>query len=263
MRSTLVRRTVLTASAVSLALLATACGSDKADGKVGGATPTPSAPSAAAAPAAKGKTDAELTALLVTQAEAPGYLLQSEAAAKLADVDKASVTTDKPECKVLVQGQALQKIGSPTGVARTALGAKPKEAGPNASAQEKAEAIKNAIGTTVTMVGLTSYDDKGAQDVLASVKAAGQACAGGFSSTSQGETTKYESVQRGTGAPVTYGDDSVSLVLTADLEDGDKATILLTVLRTGSTVATFSSISLLGTAESPVTLVAAQSKKLG
>ncbi|MEJ8642872.1 hypothetical protein WKI68_18735 [Streptomyces sp. MS1.HAVA.3] len=52
-------------------------------------------------------------------------------------------------------------------------------------------------------------------------------------------------------------------MLTADLEDGDKATILLTVLRTGSTVATFSSLSLLGTAESPVTLVAAQSKKLG
>ncbi|MFD4868552.1 hypothetical protein [Streptomyces sp. NPDC058412] len=260
MRTALVRRTVLTASAVSLALLATACGSDKADTK---ADAKPSAPASSPAPAVKGKTDAELTALLITQAEAPGFLLQPEAAAKLADVDKASVTTDKPECKVLVQSQALQKVGAPTGVARTALGAKPKEAGPNASAEEKAEAIKNAIGTTVTMVGLTSYDDKGAQEVLASVKAAGQACAGGFSSTSQGETTKYESVQRGTGAPVTSGEEAVSLVLTADLEDGDKATILLTVLRSGSTVATFSSISLLGTAESPVTLVADQSKKLG
>ncbi|WP_326588497.1 hypothetical protein [Streptomyces sp. NBC_01294] len=262
MRTALVRRTVLTASAVSLALLATACGGDKPDTKKDDKA-SAGAPAPSTAPAAKGKTDAELTALLVTQAEAPGYLVQAEAAAKLGEVDKTTVSTDKPECKVLVQSQYLQKIGTPSGVARTALGAKPKEAGPNASPEEKAEAIKNAIGTTVTMVGLTSYDGKGAEELLASVKTAGQACGGGFTSTSEGETTKYASVQRGTGAPVTSGDDSASLVLTADLEDGDKATILLTVLRTGSTVATFSSLSLLGTAESPVTLVAAQSKKLG
>ncbi|MFE6845513.1 hypothetical protein [Streptomyces sp. NPDC057686] len=260
MRSTLVRRTVLTASAVSLALLSTACGSDKADDKKADAKPSAAAASSAA-PAAKGKTDTELTALLVTQAEAPDYVVQAEAGAKLAKVDSTAVTTDKAECKVLVQSQALQKVGTPTGVARTALGAKPKQPAENASPEEKLEAIKNALGITTTMTGLASYDGKGAEELIASVKAAGTACAGGFSATSEGDTTKYESVKPG--PTVTGGDESASLSLTADLSDGDKGTILITVARKGSTVATFSSISLTGTAEHPKKLIDTQVKKLG
>ncbi|MFF1340028.1 hypothetical protein ACFVYT_19310 [Streptomyces sp. NPDC058290] len=259
MRSTLVRRTVLTASAVSLALLSTACGSDKADDKKPDAKP--SAAASSAAPAAKGKTDAELTALLVTQAEAPDYVVQAEAGAKLAKVDSTPVTTDKATCKVLVQSQALQKVGTPTGVARTALGAKPKEPAENASPEEKLEAIKNAFGITTTMTGLSSYEGKGAEELLASVKAAGTACAGGFSATAEGDTTKYESVKPG--PAVTGGDESASLSLTADLSGGDKGTILITVTRKGSTVATFSSVSLTGTAEHPKALIDTQVKKLG
>ncbi|MEV0414562.1 hypothetical protein AB0I68_28085 [Streptomyces sp. NPDC050448] len=261
MRSTLVRRAVLTASAVSLALLATACGSDKADDKKADAKPSAAASSAAPAAAAKGKTDAELTGLLVTQAEVPGYLVQTEAATKLAKVDSTAVTTDKAACKVLVQSQALQKVGTPTGVARTALGAKPKEPAANASPEEKLEAIKNALGITTTMTGLSSYDGKGAEELLASVKAAGTACAGGFSATSEGDTTKYESVKPG--PAVTGGDESVSLSLTVDLSDGDKGTILIAVTRKGSTAATFSSISLTGEAEHPKALIDTQVKKLG
>ncbi|WP_374775404.1 hypothetical protein OG756_23655 [Streptomyces sp. NBC_01310] len=66
MRTTFVRRTVLTASAVSLALLATACGaSEKAADARGDAKPSASASApasaasaaaAAAAPTGKGKT---------------------------------------------------------------------------------------------------------------------------------------------------------------------------------------------------------------
>ncbi|MFB6618834.1 hypothetical protein ACIGFK_40375 [Streptomyces sp. NPDC085524] len=260
MRTALVRRTVLTASAVSLALLATACGSDKADDKKADAKP--SAPAAtSAAPAAKGKTDAELTPLLVTQAEAPEYLVQAEAAAKLKQVDSTTVSTDKPECKVLVQAQATQKVGTPTGVARTALTAKPKEPAAGASEAEKLEAIKNALGVTTTTTSLFSYDGKGAEEFVASFKAAGTACAGGFSATSEGDTTKYESVKAG--PAVTGGDEATSLSLTGDLGDGDKATLLVTVVRKGSTVASFSSISLTGTAEFPKALVDAQVKKLG
>lgn len=254
MRNAFVRRTVLSASAVSLALLVTACGgSAKSDAKA-------SAPaSASSAPAVKGKTDAELKPLLITEAEAPGFVVAPDAEAKLAAGDADQISTDKPECKVLVQSQALQKIGTPTGFARTGVTAKPKE-DPNASAEQK---VENALGATATRVGLSSYDGKGAEDLIASLKTAGTACAGGFSATAGGDTTKYDSVTGGTGAPVTSGDDSVSLVLTLDLEDGDKAVSHLTVLRTGSTTATFSSISLLGKTESPVTLVAAQSAKLG
>lgn len=256
MRTTLVRRTVLTASAVSLALLATACGgSDKADAKKDDTKP--SAAASSAAPAVKGKTDAELAGLLVTQAEVPDYLVQTDGAAKLAEADKQPIATDKPECKVLAQSSSLQKIGEATGVARIGLGAKPK-ADPAASPEQK---IKDALGVTVTRTGLASYDGKGAQDLLASVKTAGQACAGGFSISGDGDTTKFDSVTAG--PAVTAGDESVSLKFTIDLEDGDKGLALLTVVRKGGTVATFSSLSLLGTTESPKTLIEVQAKKLG
>ncbi|WP_371677119.1 hypothetical protein [Streptomyces sp. NBC_01276] len=260
MRSTLVRRTVLTASAVSLALLATACGSDKADtGGDAKPDPRPSAPSAA--PAAKGKTDAELAGLLVTQADVPDYVINAQAAAKLSKVDETQVTTDKPACKVLVQTQALQKVGKPSGVARTALGAKPKDPAAGASPEEKLEAVKNALGTTATLTGLSSYEGQGAAETLAAFKTAGQICAGGFSSTSEGDTTKYEGVAAG--PAVTAGDEAVSLALTIDMEGGDKGTLLLVMARKGGTVASFSSISLLGKADSPTALIDAQVKKLG
>ncbi|MCX4691538.1 hypothetical protein [Streptomyces sp. NBC_01408] len=258
MRSALVRRSVLTASAVSLTLLATACGADKADDKKADAKP--SAPAASAAPAAKGKTDAELAPLLVTQAELPDYIEAKDAATKASASGAAVGTTDKPECKVLLQAYGQQKIGTPTGVALTAFGAKPKEVGPDATAEEKAAAITNAIGITTTLTGLSSYDAKGAEETLASIKSAGQACAGGFSVTEGTEVTKFDSVKPG--ETVSVGDESVSFVLTMDLEDGDKSTVLLTVARKGNTLATLSSISLTGTAVFPKTLIEAQGKKL-
>ncbi|MGW2997187.1 hypothetical protein ACWDA9_37715 [Streptomyces sp. NPDC001193] len=63
---------------MSLALLSTACGSGKADDKGGGATPPPSGA------AAKAKTDAELAALLVTQAELPTHAVRAATPAELA-----------------------------------------------------------------------------------------------------------------------------------------------------------------------------------
>lgn len=259
MRTALVRRTVLTASAVSLALLATACGGDKADSKTD-AKASASAPATSAAPAAKGKTDAELAPLLVTQAEAPDYIEVKDATKKATAPGAGAGTTDKPECKVLLQSLGHQKVGTPTGVALTAMGAKPKELGPNATDEEKAAAITNAIGVTTTLTGLSSYDGKGAEETLASVKAAGQACAGGFSVDESGDSTKFESVKPG--ESVSVGDEAVSLVVTMDLGDGDKSAVLLTVARKGNTVATFSSISLTGAAVFPKTLIEAQGKKL-
>ncbi|WP_411101337.1 sensor domain-containing protein [Streptomyces sp. cmx-4-9] len=257
MRSALVRRSVLTASAVSLTLLATACGSDKADTK---ADAKPSGAATSAAPAAKGKTDAELAPLLITQAEAPEYIEAKDAAKKTAAAGQTG-TADKPECKVLLDVMGQQKVGAPTGVANTALGAKPKEAAPNASEEEKLEAIKNAFSITTTLTGLSSYDGKGAAEALASVKTAGQACAGGFTVTDGKDSTKFESVKPG--EAVSLGDEAVSLTLTLDLEDGDKSTVLLTLVRKADTVASFASISLAGQAVSPKTLIEAQVKKLG
>lgn len=259
MRTVLVR-TVLTASAVSLALLATACGG-KADGTAD-AKASASAPATSAAPAAKGKTDAELAPLLIAQADAPDYIEVKDAAKKTAEASAVSAagTTDKPECKVLLNAIGQQKIGAPTGVASTALGAKPKELGPDATDADKAAAITDAIGVTTTLVGLSSYEGKGAEETVASVKAAGQSCAGGFAVTEDGESTRFESVKPGESAAV--GDEAVSLVVAMDLGDGEKSSVLLTVARKGNTVATFSSISLTGKAVFPKALIEAQGKKL-
>ncbi|MFD8951127.1 hypothetical protein [Streptomyces xanthophaeus] len=262
MRSALVRRSVLTASAVSLALLGTACGADKkADDKNADAKPSASAPATSAAPAAKGKTDADLAPLLVTQADVPDHIEAKDAAKEASKNQGAAGTVDKAECQVLVDAYTQRKVGSPTGTAVTTFSAKPKELGANATDEEKAEAIMGALTATKTAVGLTSYDGKGAEELLASVKTAGTACAAGFSVTEGKDVTKFDSVKPG--GALTGGDEAVSLVLVMDLEDGDKANIVLDLVRKANTVATFSSIVHKGAPESPKTVIEAQAKKLG
>ncbi|WP_053702822.1 hypothetical protein [Streptomyces sp. WM6368] len=258
MRSALVRRTVLTASAVSLTLLATACGSDKADKADAKPDAKPSAPASSAAPAAKGKTDAELVKLLVTQADLADHTFKDSTPAEAAA--GATATSDKPECKVLVQAQAFVPAGTPSGTARTKAVATPKPAAEGASPEDAAKAIVGALGSTATTVTLASYEGKGAEEAFAAVKTAGEKCAGGYSATQDGETTKI--TKAAPGAAVTAGDEALPLTIELDV-DGDKLTTQLILVRKGNTVATFSSLSLSGTAEQPKALVEAQAKKLG
>ncbi|MFJ3201856.1 hypothetical protein [Streptomyces sp. NPDC086989] len=217
MRSTLVRRTVLTASAASLALLATACGSDKADDKKADAKPSAAA-SAPAAPAAKGTTDAEVTALVVTQADLSDQIVSAEGVAKAA---QAGVTVDKAECTPLMQAQSGQKVGAATGIGRTTTKAKPKEAAADASPEDKLKAGLEALGSTQTLVSVESYDAKGAEEAFASLKTAAAACSGGFTVTEGGEKVKYLDVKPG--AAVTAGDEAAAFTLTMDLDDGEKS----------------------------------------
>ncbi|MFB7052953.1 hypothetical protein [Streptomyces vinaceus] len=245
MRNTLVRRTVLTASAVSLALLATACGSDKSDEKVGGATPTPSGAASSAAPAAKAKTDAELVALLVTQTELPTHAVRAATPAELAAA--AGAGSDKPECLPLVKAQSTAPVGTPAGKAGTKAVALPKSAG-------------DVLGATVTSIALASYEGKGADAAFASVKAAATACAGGYTGSQSGDSLKISKVVPG--APVTAGDEALAYTAVADV-DGEKASTELVVVRKGNIIATFSAVSPSGSAEQPKAVVDAQVKKLG
>ncbi|GAA2613855.1 MULTISPECIES: hypothetical protein [Streptomyces] len=257
MRTALVRRTVLTASAVSLALLATACGGEKAD-KADGKTDTKaSAPATSAAPAAKGKTDAELAKLLVAQADLADHTFKEATPAEAAA--GATATSDKPECKVLVQAQAFVPAGTPSGTARTKAIATPKPAA-GTSPDDMAKAITGALGSTATTVTLASYEGKGAEEAFAAVKTASEKCSGGYSATQDGETTKI--TKAAPGAAVTGGDEALPLTIELDA-DGEKLTTQLVLVRKGNTVATFSSLSLAGIAEQPKALVDAQVKKLG
>ncbi|MFB8394323.1 hypothetical protein [Streptomyces yangpuensis] len=245
----------MTASAVSMVLLATACGSDKSDTKAD-AKPSEAA-ATSAAPAAKGKTDAELAKLLVTQADLADHTFKESTPAEAAA--GATATSDKPECKVLVQAQAFVPAGTPSGTARTKAIATPKPAA-GTSPEEAAKAVAGALGSTATTVTLASYEAKGAEEAFAAVKTASTKCAGGYAATQDGETTKISKVTPG--AAVTGGDESLPLTVELDA-DGKKLTTQLVLVRKGNTVATFSSLSLAGTAEQPKVLVEAQAKKLG
>ncbi|MFF3725710.1 hypothetical protein ACFYYM_25430 [Streptomyces erythrochromogenes] len=259
MRSTLVRRSVITASAVSLALMATACGSDKADTKAD-AKPSAAASSAPAAAAAKGKTDAELASLLLTQAEAPkDTVVKAPTAAQVAAL---AATTDKAECKPIVQASSMAPQGTSTGVARTNVGGTSgKPADPNASEADKLKAgLEMLTGVTGTAVTLTSYDGKGAEEAFAAFKTAGTACAGGYTMTQDGETVKVNKVTPGDA--VTGGDEAVSFI--ADLSDAETSMAgQLIVVRKGNTLATFSVQNLSGKPELPKAVIEAQAKKLG
>ncbi|MBT2479215.1 hypothetical protein [Streptomyces sp. ISL-94] len=257
MRTALVRRTVLTASAVSLALLGTACGAEKADPE---ADAKPSAPATSAAPAAKGKTAAELTPLLVTQAELPDFKVEADAAAAAAAKEKPA-ESDKPECKPLIQLQSYAAQGKPAGTALVAATSKPKPAAEGASMGEKLDAAMKGLSVTRTSVALNSYDGKGAEEAFTALKTAVTACAGGYTVTAEGETTKIEKVTPG--APVAGGDESLTFAVVMDLKDGDKATWQYAAVRKGGTLATFSSMNLTGDAEQPKPVIEAQVKKLG
>ncbi|MET9687920.1 hypothetical protein ABZY81_05510 [Streptomyces sp. NPDC006514] len=257
MRTALVRRTVLTASAVSLALLATACGGEKADKADSKADAKASAPASSAAPAAKGKTDAELAKIIVAQADVADHVFKE--ATPTEATAGATAASDKPECKVLVQAQSFVPAGTPSGTARTKAAAIPK-AGEGSSPEDAAKAIMGAIGTTATAVTLASYEGKGAEEAFAAVKTASEKCSGGYAATQDGESTKITKVTPG--AALTAGDAALPLTVEAEA-DGEKLTTQLVFVRKGNTVATFSSLSLSGTAEQPKALVDAQVKKLG
>ncbi|CAM5508267.1 hypothetical protein SAVIM40S_05025 [Streptomyces avidinii] len=146
MRNALVRRTVLAASAVSLALLATACGSDKADTKAD-AKPSEAA-ATSAAPAAKAKTSAELAGVIVVQADLPTHVVKAPTDAETAAA--AGAKSDKPECQPLVSAQSMNPVGTAAGTAGTRAVAKGKEPAADASPEEK---LGRHVGYPVALEG--------------------------------------------------------------------------------------------------------------
>ncbi|MGK5733476.1 hypothetical protein [Streptomyces sp. URMC 124] len=257
MRRTTVRRTALAASAMSLALLVSACGSDKSDGK----KDEPKGKASAGAPAAssgKGASQAELEKLVLVDADVPGRKVTEATPADLATAK--SVSTDKAECKPLVDSMSLRSGGSPAAtVVRKVLPPVPSAA-PGAAPEDKMKAGLGALGGTITSDVLGSYGDaKAAGEVLATLKKSGADCAGGFNLVAGEDKTKYTKVVP---ADFTAGDEAVAFTLGMDAE-GTPATTHLVVVRKGATVATFYAFSLAGQGEQPKAVVEAQVKKLG
>ncbi|MFE0649099.1 sensor domain-containing protein [Streptomyces sp. NPDC059534] len=248
------RSAAVAATAVSVALLATACGGGKSDGKEAGKTAAPSAAaSTAAAPPARALSAAELDKLIVGTADLKGYQVQ-----KAEDIVTADqVTADKAACAPIAHAMSSVSPGSPAASAQRQVLAEPKKGASTAPE----DALLGALGVQMTAVTLGSYDGQGAQDAFASVKAAGTGCAGGFTVVQGAEKTRIDKV-----APesVTAGDEAVAFTVTTDME-GEPFVSKLVVFRQGNALASFSTISFApgGVKELPTPVVTAQAAKLG
>ncbi|MFI9240789.1 hypothetical protein [Streptomyces sp. NPDC053079] len=256
MRRNTVRRTAVAASALSLALLVSACGSDKAadakpEGKEKGKE------SAAAAPAGKALSQAELDKRALTESDLKDHKVGKATEADMASVK--NVNADKAECKPVLDLMTLRPVGTPAASTALKIMSVPQKPAENASPEEKMKAAQAMFAGTITADVLGSYDDKGAADSLAKVRAAGTACAGGFSTNASGDLPKVTKV-----APATFsgGDEAVSFTLSTELE-GTAGTAHLVVVRKGSTLASFYAQSVMGKAELPKAVIDAQLAKLG
>ncbi|GHG10069.1 lipoprotein [Streptomyces zaomyceticus] len=250
---TSMRSAAVAATAVSFALLVTACGGgEKSDDKGKGGAP--SASTTTAAPAAEALSAAELDKLIVEKADLKGYQVQKAGAEDVVTADK--VTTDKASCAPIAHAMSFISPGSPAASAERKVLAEPKK---DASAKPE-DALAGALGVEVTAVTLGSYEGQGAQDAFASVKKAGTECAGGFSVVHLKESTKVSKV---VAESVTAGEEAVAFTVTSDLE-GEAFTSKLVVFRKGNTLASFSTISFApgGVAALPQALVDAQAAKL-
>ncbi|MFC8231159.1 hypothetical protein [Streptomyces sp. NPDC057287] len=223
----------------------TGCGGDDENGK-GGAKQTSAAPRPAdTADTAGALTEAQLTAVALTDGERAGELTVSEYALEgpLGD----AYTADPAVCQPLVS------------LAGDVSGHEPV-----AQVQRKADKPEEMLGVTVD-VTLRSYAGGGAAKVMKSLDKAGRDCAGGFTEERAVARARYEKAE------------PAALPSFADEADGAKAyrfTVLdvkgklklyeyLTVLRSGSTTLAFRA-EILGTEDIggvPEDVMAAQWKK--
>ncbi|MFE5856296.1 hypothetical protein ACFQ61_24220 [Streptomyces sp. NPDC056500] len=255
MRRTTVRRTALAASALSLALLVTACGSDEPAAK--DKAKSEASKGAPAAPAAKALSQAELDKLMLEQADLPNHKITP--ASKVDLVAAKGTKSDKAECAPLVDAMALRAGGTPAASAGLKIMGIPKDPAKDASPEEKLKAAMDALSGTITGDVVASYEGQEAADVIAAIKKAGTDCAGGLTVTVPGDKVKVTKVEP---ASYTAGDEAVAYTVSVDLE-GKPSTAHLVAVRKGGIVASFFAQSLAGSADQPKAVIDAQVKKLG
>ncbi|MET9916271.1 hypothetical protein ABZZ04_04205 [Streptomyces sp. NPDC006435] len=261
MRSSAIRRTAVAAAAVSLALLAAGCGGGSDSGSDGDKAGTKGKESAAAEPAAKALSAAELEKAALAQGDVKGHKI-SEAAAK--DVVAAKdIKVEKEVCAPLANALMGAQVGEPGAFTKRTVVSEPKKGSMDKDTGNAEDAFKAAFDITTTQLALGSYEGKGAQDSVAALRTAATECAGGFEFTAAGEKQKVSKI---TEAQVEAGEESAAW--TVELEqDGEKGEMKLAALRQGSSFASFSSINLAamgegGSFDLPTAVMEAQAGKL-
>lgn len=255
-----------TVSVLSLALI-TGCGgnSDSGDSK------DSSGEGSSSTAAAKALSAAELKKLVISGSDLDGYDVKSaDAGGKFArSKDQETVTDAKCEPLAYVLTGFAPGDGESAYVNRMATkkSVEPTSTGTSDKDLDALEnSLKDIMGSTMTIVSLSSYDGGGAQETMKSVSDAVSGCASGFTVAAKGQDTqKFTKVteEKSSGT----GDESVAFEVTGKVE-GDTQTVHGEVVRHGSTIATYYSISLAALAgkqtkyDIPAEVIKAQAAKL-
>ncbi|MBL1105636.1 hypothetical protein JK361_13745 [Streptomyces sp. 5-8] len=261
MSVTSVRRAGLAASAAALAVLLSACGGS-GDGTEDGKTAQAGKSASAAAAPARTLTAAELEKAALTQADVKSGKVVTKVPA-VDDIAQDKVETDKPECAPLSYLQVGSYVGKPAADVKRSWTGDPKKPAAGASQEE---AMLSVVDRPKVVLTLASYDGDEAAKAFGELKAAASACAGGFSFTVGGDTTKIVKVST-TAAPE-GADEAIALTWLIDAEEGVKAPVKGVVVRKGATLAYVPAVNIASAATGkdfpfPTELVEAQLAKLG
>ncbi|MFF4348029.1 hypothetical protein [Streptomyces sp. NPDC001530] len=267
------------ASALSLTL-ATGC----SDSGSGSKDDDKAAGSDKSTAAAKALSSAELTKRIIATGDVDGYKVGPADQSKGFASSKEDVTVVDEKCAPLayvltgfapgdsasyVNRMASQEVSA----SPSASSSKSLEDMTDEEFEDAMKSITDALGQTVTIVSLSSYEGEGAQKTMSSVSDAIKGCASGFTATPKGgtkdDTQKFTKVaaEKASGT----GDESLAFAVTGDA-DGDDVVVHCEVVRHGSTVATYYAFSLAafsgedgagaGDYEIPAEIIKAQAAKL-
>ncbi|MEV6326460.1 hypothetical protein [Streptomyces sp. NPDC051909] len=249
MTVTVLRQTATVAAVATLALALTACGGEEK--KTEDTGKADASASAAAKPDVTALPAADLEKLLVTQADLKGYKVQPAKPGE--HVMAGDVSADKAVCEPLAEALSWAAPGTPGASATVKTVSVPDQK------KGSFEGALGALAAPVTSVTLGSYAGEGARQALASLKAAGTECAGGFTIHGGGVATKVTKVQPDS---VTAGDEALAWTVVRDME-GEPFITKLAVLRKGNNLAGFATLSISGEVEEqPKTVIDAQAAKL-
>ncbi|MEV1054342.1 hypothetical protein [Streptomyces sp. NPDC049887] len=260
MRNSAVRRTAVAVTAVSLALLTACSGGGNNEGGDKGKDGSPAA--------AKALTAAELEKLALAEGEVKGHKVT-----KAGPEDEApggQVVADKAECKPLADTVAAVPLGDAKATVKRKVIEEPKKKDDavtdpgDLTDKDVEEALGSAFDLTATMVSVSSYEGKGAEEALAGLRAAAGACAGGFGMTMGTDKSKIVKVEE---IKVSGGQEATAWALVSE-QEGGKMPHKVVLVRQGATLASFSSFNLGSIASGkdfplPTAVIDAQAAKLG
>ncbi|MER5402905.1 hypothetical protein [Streptomyces sp. NPDC002599] len=229
--------------------------------------------------AAKPLSDSELGKLIIAAADAKGFKVTPVSKAQVFAASKKDVKVVAEECAPLAyvltgfapgdSASFVSRMAQEDPAAKaSASPAKDMEDMTPEELEKALDSVTDALGSTMTIVSLSSYEGDGAKETMSSVSEAIKGCGGGFTATAEDGPQKFSKVvgEKASG----NGDESVAFSADGDAE-GSPLTVHAEVARHGNTVATYYSLSLAALAGDgkaaaysvPAALIKAQTAKLG